>query len=199
MLIGIVNNKRETAKPGIKANCPLCGKELIPKCGFIKIWHFAHKVDNQCDNWYEPESDWHFFWKKEFPVENQEVIIEKFGEKHIADISLDDGLVIEFQNSFLSSDEILKREKFYGNMFWVLNGNTLGKNFYFNPKGDYFTFRWKHPPKSWWYAKKPIFIDLNNGFLFIIKKIYQNCPCRGWGKMLTKEEFIKKLNMELFS
>jgi competence CoiA-like predicted nuclease len=66
MLIGIVNNKRESAEPGIKATCPLCGKELIPKCGSIKIWHFAHKIDNQCDNWYEPESDWHFTGRMNF-------------------------------------------------------------------------------------------------------------------------------------
>jgi len=199
MLIGIINNKRETAEPGIKATCPLCGKELIPKCGSIKIWHFAHKMNYQCDDWYEPESDWHFNWKNEFPLENQEVIITKDGKKHIADVRINNQ-VIEFQNSSISPEQINEREKFYGNMTWVLNGSTIAAGICLKPKGDYVTFRWKHPPKSWWNANKDIYVDLesyHNNYtknkLLWIRKIYDNIPCGGWGYLITKEEFIKRV------
>lgn len=94
-----------------------------------------------------------------------------------------------------------------------------------NPIGrpeEIITFRWKHPPKSWWYAKKPIYIDVSylapiykelsrslSGIssrnfyeekflmyskkpIFIVKKLYPKIPCGGWGILISKEEFLKE-------
>jgi len=186
----IKNGQRILATPNNKAECPLCKKEVIAKCGLIKVWHWAHKSNKDCDNWYEPETQWHLEWKNKFPKEQQEV---KVG-KHRADIKIKD-MVIELQNSNLSPKEIIERENYYKNMIWLLNGRKIAKNLELRKKNkSYITFRWKHPPKSWWKAKKPIYLDFGLGFFMIhVRKIYSNLPCGGWGHLLTREDFLKKI------
>jgi len=144
------------ATPKEKAECPLCSSELVSKCGSIKQWHWSHKHNKDCDDWYEPESEWHINWKNEFSIEQQEVTIGS----HRADI-FSRGTVIELQNSPLSSDKIIEREKHYGLMIWLLNGKTLAKGLCLRNKKEIITFRWKHPPKSWGSANKQIYIDVN--------------------------------------
>jgi hypothetical protein len=218
-----------------------------------------------CDTWGEPESEWHKSWKDNFPKEQQEVIIEN----HRADIKCKDNIVIELQNSSISPDDICDRERFYDKMIWLINGETLGKNFIINDKISYFTFSWKNPPQSFFYANKPIYIDIEKRILdlndliedaykrlkliyeelydlvgkpndfnfekfeyehnltpkelnikkvykvwsslskeisklekerdklkpnsiFIIKKLYKDIPCGGWGYLITKEDFLKR-------
>lgn len=159
MIWGYNENEKVSAEPNKTAKCSYCNEELIPKCGSIKIWHWAHKRGNECDKWREPETEWHLEWKNQFPGNCQEVIIEKQGVKHIADIKTNDGKVIELQNSNISSENIAERERFYGNMIWIINGNTIGKNIFVKNKERYATFKWKFPPKSWWVSEKPIFVD----------------------------------------
>ena len=151
---------RKKANPKEIGFCPICGGELIPKCGVVKIWHWSHKSLVDCDNWSEPESEWHLNWKDKFPKEQQEVIIQN----HRADIKCKDGTIIELQNSSISADDICDREMFYKNMIWLLNGETLGKNFEIRDKESYFTFSWKHPPQSWFYSEKNMYIDLSKIF-----------------------------------
>lgn len=180
-------------EPKLNGHCEICGEKLIPKCGEIKIWHWAHKSLIDCDNWAESESEWHLNWKKEFPKNQQEV---KIGN-HRADIKTKKG-VIELQNSSIGALDIQEREKFYNEMVWLLNGSKLCKGLDLRKKKGIFTFRWKHPPKSWWKATKPIFIDLGGlydgceGKLFLVKKTYSNIPCGGWGKIIKKEDFIEE-------
>lgn len=185
------NNERIEATPNSKALCPVCNNEVISKCGTIKIWHWSHLSNKDCDNWYEPESEWHRNWKNLFPKEQQEVITKKENKYHIADIKTKNGLVIELQNSSISSEDIEKREKFYENMIWVLNSSELGNGLNFRQKNNIITFRWKHPPKSWWYATKPIYLDLGKG-IFKIRKIYKNIPCGGWGEFISLNDFLEE-------
>jgi competence CoiA-like predicted nuclease len=114
---------------GQKAKCPLCGGTLIGKCGEIYAWHWQHHHDRECDPWKEHETEWHRRWKAKFPEIWQEVIIEKRGEKHIADIKTPLGLIIEFQNSSISTTTISIREDFYEDMIWVVNAKTFKDNF----------------------------------------------------------------------
>lgn len=215
--------KRILANPYSNASCNICGEQLISKCGTIKIWHWAHKSNKNCDDWAGTETEWHIAWKNLFPEQNQEIIIEQDGKKHIADIQTDKKRVIEFQNSPLSSKEIRERENFYGDMIWILNGKELCSGIELRKRieEDTWTLRWKNPPKSWWDAKKPIFIDFNFipfnnlikewvfaqepslspeqvqsykkvvGKLFLIKKIYNKLPCGAYGKIIEKGEFIE--------
>jgi len=194
MIWAIKNNEKIKATPKDKAKCPICDSEVIAKCGRIKVWHWAHKNNKDCDNWYEPESEWHLKWKDEFPKECQEFTIGK----HRADIRTKNRWIIELQNSSISSEEIRDREEYYKRMIWLLNGEKIAKNIQLRKKDNYFSFRWKYPPKSWWLANKEIYIDLGeycskfNNKIFHIKKIHHHCPCGGWGELITKEEFINK-------
>ncbi len=126
-----VNGIRQEATPQQKGLCCCCGNPTISKCGTKKVWHWAHQSLKDCDAWWENETIWHRLWKNYFPEENQEIIHfdEETGEKHIADIKNDNGMVIEIQNSPMSEEELRAREHFYNNMIWVVNGDKFINNF----------------------------------------------------------------------
>ena len=167
MIWAIKKNERTKSVPFDRAKCPLCNKEVIAKCGEIKIWHWAHKSNFECDSFGESESDWHIKWKENFPKEHQEVLIQKNKglEIHRADIKTKSGTIIELQNSPISSKQIKKREEFYGEkMIWILNGKTFGKNIIFYKQ----RFKWKWFPKSWEVSERRIYIDLGKIYLMYL-------------------------------
>lgn len=126
MLLALSEN---TLIPPIKntiAKCPLCKSNVVSKCGEINIHHWAHKINEGCDSWSEPETYWHKSWKNSFPIDNREVVIQKYGKKHFADLYTYDDIVIELQNSSISSETIREREDFYGKrLLWILNGGRF--------------------------------------------------------------------------
>lgn len=130
MLIAIDNNgNRILPTKKAKGFCQLCKNEVLAFCGEINIHHWRHKNLNFCDSWKESESDWHRQWKNEFPKEWQEIIINENYEKHIADIKTPNGLVLELQNSSISSVTIKTRENFYQEIYWLINANEFKENF----------------------------------------------------------------------
>ncbi len=157
MKFALLNNERIESQPRLKAICPLCDSEVIAKCGDIKVWHWAHKRNKDCDDWYEPESQWHIDWKDKFPKECQEFTMGK----HRADIRTKNRWIIELQNSSISLSDIIDREEYYKRMVWLVNGGTLAKGFRIREKKNVLSFRWKNPPKSWWGCNKEIYIDLS--------------------------------------
>ena len=115
--------QRREAQPGLSATCPSCGASVIAKCGDHRVWHWAHRGVRVCDPWWEPETEWHRAWKNEFPADWQETIhFAQSGEKHVADVKTQSGMVIEFQHSFLKTEERAARELFYREMVWVVDG-----------------------------------------------------------------------------
>jgi hypothetical protein len=112
-------NGKTLAQPGVSGTCPMCGKEVVPKCGEIVSWHWAHKA-RDCDSWGEPESEWHMGWKDRFPPSWQEVTMGP----HRADVLTPRG-VVEFQRSAISGAEIREREQFYGKMIWVVDATDF--------------------------------------------------------------------------
>jgi hypothetical protein len=110
-----------------RAICDCCNAEVIAKCGEIREWHWAHKSGIDCDSWREAETEWHINWKSQFPDDWQEITIKKPGEDefHRADVLTDKGVVIEFQNSPLSPEEIRTRESFYEKPVWVVNAEMF--------------------------------------------------------------------------
>lgn len=203
--------KKITAFPGSVAECPLCNEELIPRCGQINVWHWAHKSVSDCDPWGEHETAWHIAWKDLLPPERVEVTIEKDGILHRADYVTPEGMVIEFQQSNLSVQEILERESFYGNMSWVFNiqpacettiedydpiTDTIYETeprFDLRYKEKHQTFRWKHAKRHIAYATKRVYLDLNEDQIFLLRNIYLGPPCGGWGYVYKKENFIGRL------
>lgn len=126
--IDISGNKITPSYSGEIALCDFCKEKVIGKCGKIYIWHWQHVHHAKCDLWKEGETDWHRAWKNKFPIDWQEIIIEKNDKKHIADIFTSNGVVIEFQNSMISSSTIAERERFYENVIWVINAQTFKNN-----------------------------------------------------------------------
>lgn len=118
-----IDCQRREAEPGLSAACPSCGAPVIAKCGDHRVWHWAHRGVRVCDQWWEPETEWHRAWKNEFPADWQETVqFAQNGERHVADVKTQSGMVIEFQHSFLKAEERAAREKFYLKMVWVVDG-----------------------------------------------------------------------------
>lgn len=174
------------AAPKLQATCPVCESSVKPKCGSIKVWHWAHLKREDCDPWSEPESSWHAGWKNLFPRENREVVIGP----HRADIKTNAGIVIELQHSSISAETITEREQFYGRMVWVIDAAPFIDRFYFNKdKGIYWTFGWERPRQTWLSAKRPIVFDLRDGYLFSIGKMHDTF--KGWGRLLPYSAFVE--------
>jgi competence protein CoiA len=123
MKFAIVEGKRREAEPDLLGQCRNCGAAMIAKCGPLRVWHWAHRGKRNCDPWWENETEWHRAWKNRFPEHWQERSHQsENGEKHIADVKTDRGLVLEFQHSFLPPGEREAREKFYRKMVWIVDG-----------------------------------------------------------------------------
>jgi competence protein CoiA len=122
------SKKIETEYSGQRTRCSGCEKEVTGKIYRKKKNHWAHLI-RDCDKWYEPISDWHIKWQDYFPKENQEVTLydENNEEFHRADILLNNGSVIEIQNSPIAINEVSQREKFYNRngLIWILNADNL--------------------------------------------------------------------------
>lgn len=128
MKYAIVDGVKAEASKGAKGICQVCASEVIAKCGEIKVHHWAHKNVRKCDPWWENETEWHRNWKNQFPTDVQEVVhISETGEKHVADVKTEEGWVVEFQYSAISSEERHSRNEFYKKIIWIVDG-TRRKN-----------------------------------------------------------------------
>jgi Competence protein CoiA-like family len=220
MLFAKVNGEKIEAGPQTTGICPLCGGTVFSRCGEVNIWHWAHFKDKNCDSWCEPETEWHKNWKLVFGKDNCEIIMNKDGVKHIADIQTKENIVIELQNSPIQKSIIRSRETFYGErMIWIINGNHFRDNFstfryrspqleaddeydrLHNPLSTQYgnvdnsrkgelKFSWSRARKSWSDVQRPVFIDLGGDDLFRVKEGMGTGS--GKGKHVSKENFIKK-------
>lgn len=131
MQYALINNVRTTPTKGLTGVCICCGSEVIAKCGNIKIHHWAHKSNVECDSWWEPETEWHRAWKNLFPEEYREIPFTDpaTGEVHRADVHTKSGITLEFQNSPISTSELKSREQFYQKLIWIVNGRRFANSF----------------------------------------------------------------------
>lgn len=172
MHLALVNNNRVPAEPGLKGLCPGCLRPVEAKCGKIRAWYWSHRGKRMCDKWWEPETEWHRAWKDRFPREWQEYIHhDQSGEKHIADVRTPQGLIIEFQHSHLDPKERTVRERFYGNMVWVVDGSRLVRDYPrfikgktgLSPTNTPGLFRAPHPEEcfhpAWLGSSVPVIFD----------------------------------------
>lgn len=140
----------------------------------------------------------------------REVIIEKEGIKHRADVQTAKGTVIEFQNSPLNESSIYAREDFYGpDMYWILNGEnftpdliiqknnfTLSSNLFRMglsvlglPKNHY-PYRWFKPKSRWLTDEQKIFFDFADGYIYTIVSWIDKAG-GGICREMTVDEFVK--------
>lgn len=100
------------AEKGKIYSCPLCKGEVTLRQGEKNIWHFAHKANECRDSWNYDMSEWHLRMQEQFPEKYREVVINNKGQVHRADIVKDD-MIIEFQHSPISSEELHERNSFF--------------------------------------------------------------------------------------
>lgn len=121
--------KRAPLEKGEKTVCPDCGGILTSVIPVENVKHWRHKAGD-CDNWSEPEGQWHLSWKEHFDFDFREVCLidEVSGERHRADIFCASGTsqstVLELQHSSISEEERIARELFYSRnnqMFWLVH------------------------------------------------------------------------------
>ncbi len=155
MFIGLdEENNRVTAEEATKDtayHCPVCGEPFELRKGNIRMHHFAHWKNHTCtDTWSSDMSDWHLGWQARFPKECLEVVVEKDGIKHRADVLIEEQkLVIEFQHSNLTPEEFKERNDFYTecgyHVVWLFDMSEDFKNNHFilESEGRYYT--WKYP------------------------------------------------------
>lgn len=133
--------------------CPLCGEKLVLKKGNIRVHHFAHQSNSQCnDFWHYDMSEWHIRWQNRFPLETQEIVLTKDDCKHRADVLLEKEKVIyEFQHYSLSAEEFDERNKFYNSLgyrvIWIFDLTSQYENESLNNYRGYL-FKWKKPFKT---------------------------------------------------
>ena len=177
MKYAYLNDERIEPQKGIKnASCPVCGELVTPKCGNIKMHHWAHQTKQNCDHWQEDETEWHRRRKNCFPEKFQEIIMHdlKTGEKHIADVKTKSGFLIEFQHSPIKREEQISRENFYKNMVWLIDARDYYATFknhtdileknenhkeYFHMKLDLYELSKSCFPKSRLESSVPVIFD----------------------------------------
>ena len=199
------------AAPGVEGWCPACQEKMIAKCGEIKIWHWSHIGGTDCDDWHEPMTQWHIDWQGNFTFDLQEVVISRGDKVHRADVRLlPSGVVLEFQHSSISTEEIKARELFYQKMIWVfdvIEPHAAGR-FDVNLKKGFDTFTWKQSKKSIGFCTRHVVFDLGNDTVLSVSKLYpaessdvsedgysynNGKPMGGWGNLQTRHEFISWL------
>lgn len=196
MMYALSNGVRSMASHGLTGSCPLCELDVIPKCGEIKIWHWAHKADADCDSFKENESQWHRDWKEVFPEENREVLIKKGNNIHYADIQTKADTVIEFQNSSINFEQIRERESFYGpNMVWIFNCNQALDRIEWSG----YDLKWWSPRRDYARCNRPVFLDIGD-YLFEIGNIRRERSgvIPTWfisGQKITISGFLNQVNV----
>lgn len=188
MLLANTGSGRTTATPGTSGACPMCMAPLIPKCGLIKQWHWAHLASTECDPWVEHETEWHREWKRCFRNDEIEICLGP----HRADVKTARGRILEFQHSTISAIEIQERERFYGpGLVWVVDAEPFLRNIFFHSRDGFMTFYWRWRRPSWGLAKCPVFLDTRDGWLFNLRRIYTDTPCRGWGAWKEANQLLR--------
>jgi hypothetical protein len=115
MLLALVNGQRmraEQAGSGARGTCPFTGHSVKACVGHIlQYWAYVGGAPN-FERGYEPESEWHLWWKRAVEDEFCEVIFGPNGE-HRADIVGGDNSVIEIQHSRIDIRDVQDRVAFY--------------------------------------------------------------------------------------
>ncbi len=130
MQLALINQEPTEPFPKGRGKCPMCGSEMVAKCGSRVIHHWAHHRSRNCDPWWENETSWHREWKNLYPIHCREVShTADDGEIHRADVKTPTGIVVELQHSTMCDDERIARENFYKNLARVLDGSVFAQNF----------------------------------------------------------------------
>lgn len=183
------SGSRIAAMKGANGWCPSCRDQLVPKCGSIKVHHWAHRSCD-CDPWYEPETEWHLRWKSLAPRERVEVVMGP----HRADVVSPSGIVVELQHSSISLEEAQEREQFYGRMIWLFDAQPFADRLDWinrgSPARPHAVCLWKHRRPVHWVLTMPIFWDFGEAAIFAIRGTHNAGGVDG--QWIHRTEFINR-------
>jgi competence CoiA-like predicted nuclease len=181
--------------------CPMCHEPVIARCGQIKVWHFAHKVDSSCEMSRYGMTEWHYDWQMQFPEHEREIIITHNGVTHRADVIHEHPFgkrVFEFQRKMMPLDEMIERENFWMNQgyifFWVFDctkkndNNELWFQLLRAKEGNDTTFKWRFAPPTVVGLRGQKLCDLGDGRVINIKTLHtKRRPYYGFGSVVKRE------------
>lgn len=174
--------------------CPICGSPVIPKAISSKAVHpyFSHLSSPCTDDWHSDMSEWHYAWQERFPVETREVVLERDGVKHRADVLIKNR-VIEFQHSPISAEEFNARNEFYSScgfrVIWIFDMTDKIKSL----EWDYITLK-RTQSYLRGYSQKlnySIFFQDGDRLFWVFHEKRGRFYCSGQYILFTKEMFLK--------
>jgi hypothetical protein len=148
-------------------------------------------------------SKWHLNWQEMFAFEYREVVMCNGFHKHRADLCLPQPdnklLIVEFQHSSISVNEICRREQFYteiGHLLWVFDASKF--HILLEPADEnIYKFSWSPPRSSLWAINSSLAFDFG-GMVLLIAQAHQrsskHLKSGGWGWVYRKEEFVNMLH-----
>lgn len=159
------------ATPTARGICPQCREQVIPKCGDLVTWHFAHRAGEDCDRWSEPETEWHRSWKQLVPPSQREVVIGNHRADIVVPRKVGGTLVMELQHSSISPETIAERESFYRRpdlnrwMVWLFDVRDSAERFEVRDnlkktRLDESLYIWKRAKRSIMTATAPVYLDI---------------------------------------
>jgi competence CoiA-like predicted nuclease len=155
-------------KSGEIAECPHCFGDVRSYCGEVYVKHWKHIYESNCEYSNSGESEWHSKMKNML-YEKGATIEQRIGHK-IADVLLDNGFVVEFQNSPISKSECIERNKNNNNkVIWVFNCNEQYDNEQITIDGSYYEYF--SPRANYWFCDI-LFFQIKDFFLEVKFKKY---------------------------
>lgn len=109
--------------------CPGCQQKLIPRCGKIRVEHWAHYKHSAClFCLYRADNDWSISWKFAFPAEYVEVPVKKSATIEVADICLPNRLIFELWHDSLSLQKASESKSFFKSVVFIIQATNLTDN-----------------------------------------------------------------------
>ena len=178
-----VEGHRHLPFPKGRGICPECLRPVIAKCGEINTHHWAHVDRDDCDSWSEPMGAWHLWW--------QALVRDEFREvprgPHRADMVGNGGVVVELQNSPISTEDIRAREAHYGNMVWLFNATDRFGQLVSGTRSFFALGQTKHLEQ----CTKPVFLDFGDTIVEV--NCFSDAITRvsGFGNAMSRTWFAK--------
>jgi hypothetical protein len=142
-----------------------------------------------CDDWTEPDTDWHRGWQSAVPPERREVVV---GRRR-ADLVAANGTIVDLHQGPLPVGQVGPREAHYRRMVWLFDTREpyRAARLVLRPPtrgDDYVTFRWKHPRTALARCAAPRLLDLGDGLVLHLREIHIDAPCGGWGHLFHRDD-----------
>lgn len=197
----IEEGKLARAAEGARGQCPECKGKVYARVPEHAIRHWAHTPlpdgqERYCSRDSGEMTEWHYSWQSE---RTDLSCIEVAVGPHRADVVNAGGIVIEFQHSTITPDDVTAREQHWRKGVWVLDGTPgeegkervqVRRRPDQDPDDPYRAFKWPRANLVLYRAKWPVWIDVGSGCLQV-RFVPQGGMGGGW--LVTKEWFVKEV------